>query len=342
MLTNDEITIVNSKKAWYKILIAIVCYSIAGFVLWEGFDTLNTHTDVSVYEIVIGRTLMALIFIVPGTVFGMVREYHFDFKNRKYKTVKRIGVIGFGKWRSFRKLEYVSVHENVEGNFEVNLWYDSNKHFFINSFLNCDTAIQYSMQIAKQLKIEFHNGNTNQQFEIVDDIVRPILKEDRKIDAYFSQGNRPFWQTIVSGFCFTLSIVIAYLMFVGVNFHDIWISLPIETIGILTILISIGIKFSIINDYVFDLQNNQFKIIYNIGPIKWGSWKNLDTLDYISVFQKRESFYLINLWYNSNKHIVISGCGNYKDALVIGKKIATKLEIDLLDASDPYDKKWID
>ena len=54
------------------------------------------------------------------------------------------------------------------------------------------------------------------------------------------------------------------------------------------ILITLGIGFSVVNDYLFDFQNKQFRIIHNVGPIRWGKWRRINSLDYISVFQKVE------------------------------------------------------
>ncbi|WP_432412004.1 hypothetical protein [Rasiella sp. SM2506] len=343
MLTNEtNITIVRGKKAWYKLLFPFVCFCIALVILWDGYEVLNTKSDVSTIEVILGWPFAAMLFIILGTVFGMVRDYHFDFKNRRYKIVKRVGIIGFGSWKRFQNLEYVSVFENPETNFEINLWYDSNKHFFIDSCFDSKAAIKRATHLAKQLDIEFHNGMTNQQFVVGDISTAFISKEKTKVDAYFTQGNRPFWHTVIAGACFTLSFVILYMVFLEIELLNQRLRSIVNSIELLVMLMATGVRFSMVNDYLFDLENNQFRIIHNIGPIKWGKWRQLAQLDYISVYQKIEGQFQINLWYNTNKRINISGSNDFANALAIGEKLAKKLEIDLLDASDPHNSKWVE
>jgi len=343
MLKNKtEITIVKGKKAWYALLFPFACFCVAIGVLWNGFEVLTSGKDISFIEVVLGWSFVASLFVILGAVFGMVRDYHFDFSNKRYKIVKRVGIIGFGRWRKLQNLEYVSVFENLDNRFEINLWYNANKHFFIDTYFSSKTAINHAVQLAKQLEIELHNGITNQQIIIENNMEAPVPKEQRKIDAYFSHGNRPFWHTVVAAFCFTVSFVFIYGMFFEISINQQSYTFPIRSIEIVLFLMVTGIRFSMVNDYVFDLENNQFKVIHVIGFVKWGKWKQLSTLDYISVFQKKEGEFEINLWYNTNKHILLSGSNDYNAAIETGKKLAKKLDIELLDASNPHDKEWVE
>jgi len=340
--SNQEIVVVKGKKAWYALLFPFACFCIALGILWNGFEVLTSEMDIRFIEVALAWSFAAFLFVILGTVFGMVQDYHFDFKRKRYKIVKRIGVLGMGRWRQFQNLEYVSVFENPDGRFEINLWYNSNKHFFIDSYFYSKAAIKYATRIAKELKIEFHNGITNQRFVIEDDTASPVLKANRKIDAHFSQGNRPLWHTIIAGLCFSISLIVLYGMFFEISIYNHTYKLPFSSIEMIMLLMLTGIRFSMVHDYLFDLQNKQFKVIYNVGFVKWGKWKNLKTIDYISVFQKKEGQFQINLWYNTNKRIFISSSNTYDTALEIGKKLAIKLNIDLLDASDPHNSEWVE
>ncbi|RDK88779.1 hypothetical protein [Marinirhabdus gelatinilytica] len=334
--------VVKGEKAWYALLFPFICFCIALGILYNVYEDLTLIKDDGYIDVIVGGSFPAFMFIVLGSVFGMVRDYHFDFEQKRYKIVKRVGIIGFGSWKPFKSLEYVSVFQNLDHKFEINLWYNANKHFFIDSYFFKKPAIEHAVALAKQLNIEYHNGLTNQQYTVEDDYVEPIPKDKRKIDAYFSQGNRPLWQTTIAALCFTLALVALYLFITGIDVERKTLKLPIRTIEIPIILFSCGIGFSTVNDYLFDLENNQFKIIHNIGPIKWGRWKLLSSLDYISVYQKRKGVFLINLWYNTNKHINLSGSTEYNKAMEVGGQLAAKLDIDLLDASDPHNTKWVE
>ncbi|MDX1463345.1 MAG: hypothetical protein R3359_09825 [Marinirhabdus sp.] len=336
-----QIVIVRGKKPWYEMLFPFACFCIALLMFWDGVETaMAVEQDRT--GILLGWSFAALIFIVLGTVFGMVRDYHFDFKRKRYKIVKRVGSIGFGTWKPFKNVDYVSVFENPDAKFQVNLWYDSNKHFHIDTFANSATAISFAIHIAQQLQIELHNGVDHQCVTDGRSTQEKIQNEKRKIDAYFTEGRRPLWHTLVAGLSFLAAIVIVYASITEFQFGPENIESPLRSLDLVVLLIGVGVKFSMINDYLFDLENNQFRVIHNIGLIRWGKWRNLKSIDYISVFQKKEGLYLVNLWYNTNKHITITGSHKLDAAMEMGGTISKQLHIDLLDASDPHNTKWVE
>ncbi|QIE59561.1 hypothetical protein G5B37_08300 [Rasiella rasia] len=338
-----DITIVRGKKAWYALVFPFICFCIALAILWNGYETMMSNKNIDLVGLVLGWSFGAGIFVVLGTVFGMVQDYYFDFNRKRYKIVKRVGVLGFGKWHSFKQLEYVSVFENPDGAFEINIWYNSNKHFFVDSFVKSASAIKFASKVANKLNIELHNAINNvHQHSGENDVAASISKEDRKIDAYFSHGNRPLWQTIIAALCFASALGLVYSFVMGLDFVHKRGKWPLQIFEIVAILISAGVRFSIVNDYLFDLQHDQFKIIHNVGPIRWGKWRALKSVDYISVFQKNEGYFLINLWYNTNKHITLTASDDYSKGMEVGAKIAKQLNIALLDASNPRDSQWVD
>lgn len=342
-LGENRVILIKGRKRWWELIFPFFCFVIVLSILYDAYEVLTSSFNPNFVEVILGWSFAALLFIVLGCVFGMVKDHYFDFENKRYKVVKRVGVIGFGHWHEFKSLEYVSVFENTSCDYEVNLWFNTNKYFSIHILDDRDEAIRAGSALAKKLKITFHNGSNEQEFYAEDETI-PITEDEREIDAHFSQGRRPFWQTIIAAFFYTAAVVVLYLFYISssIDFGEKKIILPIQMLALPIILISIGIGFSIVNDYLFDFQNKQFKIIHNVGPIRWGKWRTIKSLDYISVFQKVEGKFQINLWYNKNRHITFSVFRAYEDAMSAGKILAKKLRINLVDASNPRDSKWIE
>ncbi|WP_147309574.1 hypothetical protein [Marixanthomonas ophiurae] len=93
--------------------------------------------------------------------FSLVRDYHFDFENKKYKVEKCVGPLKFGKWKAFKKLEYISIFKNGKGFYEVNLWYNRNKHFNITTLDTFQDCFEIGKSIAEKLKINFLDAATD-------------------------------------------------------------------------------------------------------------------------------------------------------------------------------------
>lgn len=326
----------------WKLIFPAVCFTVAIYIAYQTFSNYAVSVSPPSSTTIVFAILIMLPFIVLGIVFSMVKDFHFDFKNKKYKIVKRVGPIGFGKWKEFRKLNYLSVYNNLDGLYELKLWYNGNKHYSIDIFRKSQDAIDVGKDFAKNLSIDLYTPNLDYTIREESDEPVEIPEEQRTIDAHISEGTRPFWQILIAALFFTGSLASLYFFYetFSLDIANKKIIAYFEIFQITGILFSVGVSFSVVKDYQFDFKNSQYKIIYRIGPIKVGKWRSLKSLDYISVFKKSESKYLVNLWYNKNRHFQISTYTNEGSALFAGKQLAKKLKVDLLDATDPHNSKW--
>ena len=101
-----------------------------------------------------------------------------------------------------------------------------------------------------------------------------------------------------------------------------------------------GVGISIVRDYHFNFEEMKYKILFCVGPIKIGRWKQFQHLEYVSIFKKRNNVFEINL-NNKNRHFNISTYAEEDFAFFAGKTLAQKLNINLLDATDPHNSKWV-
>lgn len=102
---------------------------------------------------VLGVAIVLLLTIITSALLT-TWDYHFDFKNKKYRIARRIAFITFGKWRHFEKLDYVAVYRKPDLLFEVKLFYDGGKNFYIESYFGFEKAVEVAKDLARNLELE--------------------------------------------------------------------------------------------------------------------------------------------------------------------------------------------
>lgn len=171
-----------------------------------------------------------------------------------------------------------------------------------------------------------------------------------------SEGKRPIWQISIALLCYAGAVTLFIMIIVDSKFSSIRDAKnTFALLGFSIVLFSLGLRFSLIQNILFDIKNKRFKKEFDIGFTKLGKWKQLPNLEYISVFKQDTSsdsdgdgrktrgiIYNVNVWHQTSKHFTIYS-NHYPDpALEMGKHIATSLKIDLLDATDPHNRIWIE
>ncbi|MFD0863338.1 hypothetical protein ACFQ1M_14080 [Sungkyunkwania multivorans] len=162
-----------------------------------------------------------------------------------------------------------------------------------------------------------------------------------------SQGNRPWWQLIIAAFFFTGSLIILYYILSHVPLNKTSEQRHLlDGFKILVLCLTLGIGFSVVKDVHIDLDKGYYRNLYSVGPFKYGTWKPIKRIEYISVFNqiKEDGNYdlEVNLWYDTNKHLNLFVMYDIYEALTLGKELAAKLNTKLLDATIPNDYKWVE
>ncbi|WP_299337654.1 hypothetical protein [uncultured Psychroserpens sp.] len=106
-----------------------------------------------------------------------------------------------------------------------------------------------------------------------------------------------------------------------------------------------------------NLESKTYRKINSFLGVHFGKWQPLQNPEYISVFNTTEditvralsaettnSFPIIvlNIFYERNKKITVYKTKHVKDAFEVASHIADALMIDLLDATEKGDYKWVD
>ena len=115
-----------------------------------------------------------------------------------------------------------------------------------------------------------------------------------------------------------------------------------DLIQIIAFLIFFAVYLSYTINCYFDFENRTFKREKTIGFFKYGKWKPLPELEYVSLFAVNHMTFEINLWYKKNKHWDLYEKYEIKEAFTIAFELSELLNIDLLDATIPNNFRWID
>jgi len=106
----------------------------------------------------------------------------------------------------------------------------------------------------------------------------------------------------------------------------------------------------------FNLVDKTYRNIWSLFGVHLGTWKPSPDFEYISVFKGKQSqrvngvgattkftetVFLINLFYDRNKHLTFYRTFDKEDAMKVAKHFNLALGIDILDATE-REQKWID
>ena len=164
-----------------------------------------------------------------------------------------------------------------------------------------------------------------------------------------SQGERPIWQIFIASLFYTASVL---LLFYG--FYKLYLMGPYEentrvikgNVSFFSLAVYAflgGLQFSLVKTIYINTEKQKLKTQFSVGIIKVNHHSTIPQLNYVSVFKNPGSdFVEINLWYSNNKHFNVCKYEYIDEAMNFGLMFSNKLNIDLLDATEKGNFKWID
>ncbi|WP_417859606.1 hypothetical protein [Winogradskyella sediminis] len=166
-----------------------------------------------------------------------------------------------------------------------------------------------------------------------------------KSKTIISESPRPIWQMPFAALFFTMATFILLFALYDIQLSEKGFILFLHRLEPCIISVSFGIGFTLTKSIHIDIENSRFRPTYHIGPVKIGSWQTIKNYQYVSVFHQPtvdgNYVFEVNLWYDNNKHFELYEEDNYKEAFLIGFELSEQLNIDLLDATEPNNFKWV-
>lgn len=170
-------------------------------------------------------------------------------------------------------------------------------------------------------------------------------------DIIISEKERPFWQKVLAIIAYVLMFLFLGLMVFGVYHYPgrQGFKAFVSSFNFAFFMLIIGLRFSVVTSICFNMKVRRYKKEYRVGPVKAGRWEQLPDIEYVSVFRQAVTLpgeddghvYNVNVWYGHNRHFTIYTKADSKAAYDMAMYIASRLKIELLDATDPLNKIWI-
>lgn len=169
-MNNHKIISEGNRPLWQLIFAAFFFASM--FVLiGMFFYSLEFATEDKKFDESFRLIQMAIFAFTTGLGFCVVTDIVFDLKKKTYKIQYCVGPIRVGKWNRLPEIEYVSVFrqllKNEEYIFEVNLWYDKNRHFNIYKNLELDITFEFGKHVSEILEVDLLDATVPNDFKWV-------------------------------------------------------------------------------------------------------------------------------------------------------------------------------
>jgi hypothetical protein len=159
------------------------------------------------------------------------------------------------------------------------------------------------------------------------------------------EGKRSWYELLLASVFFSIFIYVLILLFYNTYFELSLIGFLkrlAPTIGIGVFCFIKGLQFSATKNMLIDLDTNTIVSRYIVGSFAYDSKTIAAEFEYVSFFKNKDDSFGTNLWYKVNRHFKMYSFENEVTARNFSIKIAKKLNIDLLDAIEKGNSKWID
>lgn len=159
----------KQRPLWQRIIASFFFTSGIAFLAYALYKT-NWNDDNLIY---IGHDIKSFIYIMSfGVMFSFHKSVYIDIIQSKFRATYEIGPVKFGQWKTINKYEYVSIFhqplEDGENIFEVNLWYDRNKHWELYEKYDYKEAFLIGYEISELLKIDILDATIPNNYKWVD------------------------------------------------------------------------------------------------------------------------------------------------------------------------------
>lgn len=166
-----------------------------------------------------------------------------------------------------------------------------------------------------------------------------------KNEILISPGERKWYEILLASIFYT---VFVYLLFITIynliskNDFDLLITNFYNLILLSGFLLSMGLNFSMVKDIFINVKEQYLISRFRVGSFKYDVKSNLPNLEYVSIYKNAKDEFEANLWYGKNNHYQMYTFESFDEALGFGKIIAQKLDLNILDASEKGNFKWLD
>ncbi len=169
--------------------------------------------------------------------------------------------------------------------------------------------------------------------------------ELKECELIVMPGRRPVWKTLLATVFFSFMIYCLYQLgcICWDNSLDEYPPKHLANLveGI-ALSLSGGISFAVMKTVLIDVDKDKLVSRFFIGSFQKDVLTKVPALEYVAVFRNAKDFYEVNLWYKGNKHYKMYDFDDSQPAFQFAQMVAQKLNLDLLDATERGNSKWIE
>ncbi len=161
------IIVSETKRPLWQICIAALFFTLAtALTIYTLFNFQFTENKLK-FTLIDFKNVFFLF--LAGISFSSIKRIHLDIKNSRFRPTNEVGFLKFGAWKTIKNYEYVSIFRQKfkDGSycFEVNLWYNRNKHFKLYEQNNFQDAFIVGYDLSKQLDIKLLDATIPNDFK---------------------------------------------------------------------------------------------------------------------------------------------------------------------------------
>jgi len=160
-----------------------------------------------------------------------------------------------------------------------------------------------------------------------------------------SQGKRPLWKTLITAIFFTMMFVEIWgtlLMLFDFKITEDVLKSAARSLGPIAHWFACGLAVGILKSISIDTEKDILITTYFIGPFSKDVISTIPELQYVAVFKDANELHQVNLWYKGNKRYNMFTFEDAEPAFIFAKTVCVKLKLDLLDATERGNNKWIE
>ena len=163
----STILVSEQNRPFWHLIVAALLFTISFCILFLSLYNVNWSAEEikSAFHGLFAAIFMAFI----ATGFCTQKRVYIDIKQSRFKPSLEIGFVKIGKWKTIKNYQYVSVFYDPSKNesdlFEVNLWYDQNKHFELYTRNNFEDAMLIAYDLSEELKIDLLDATIKNKYE---------------------------------------------------------------------------------------------------------------------------------------------------------------------------------
>lgn len=169
-MKDENIIITGKGKPFWALIISALAFTAIVGILLSSF--LYSVFNLNSFKKIGAMTEIIIYLAGIGIGFGSQKRVYVNIKESKFKSSLELGPIKIGKWNTIDNYEYVSLFYQLLGDgsyiFEVNLWYDKNKHFLLYSEYDFEDALAIAFDLSEELNIDLLDATIPNDYKWID------------------------------------------------------------------------------------------------------------------------------------------------------------------------------